>query len=95
MFSFGVEFFRSNDSLFFPLSQQKYAKEVVEHFCVCKGKTLKSPMDPNVKFSPAYFPEEVNSKLQKEYLSKVGSLQYLAVWTRPDLSYTVAISSRF
>jgi hypothetical protein len=75
------------------LSQLKYAKEVVERFGISKGKALKTPMDPNLKLSLASCAQNVDSTLQKQFRSKVGSLQYLAFWTRPDLSYTAAVLS--
>ena len=95
LFCLGVEFLKSDDGRYLTLSQRKYAKEVVERFGFNSGKASKTPMDTTVKLSLADCPEVVDATLQKEYRSKVGSLQYLAVWTRPDLAYTVAILSRF
>ena len=59
----------------------------------CRG--AKTPVDPTAKLSLADCPAEVNADLQKEYRAKVGSLQYLSIWTRPDLSYAVSILSRY
>ena len=40
-------------------------------------------------------PDEVDSKLQTEYITIEGSLMYLCQWTRPDLGFTVTFLSRY
>ena len=91
----GVEFSKSSDGRCLILSQQKYSKEILERFGMSNVKAMKTPMDSHVKLSLADCPKVVDPLLQKEYRSKIGSLQYLSLWTRPDLSYSVAILSRF
>jgi hypothetical protein len=41
------------------------------------------------------FEEQAINKDIKLYGSKIGSLMYLAVQTRPDISYRVSVLSRF
>ena len=91
----GVQFDRSSDGTLMKLSQQKYARDVLEQFGYLECKPANCPMDPNVKMSLADCPLQVDQVLQKEYRGKVGSLQWLALLTRPDLAYSVSILSLF
>ncbi|KAI0983643.1 hypothetical protein GJ496_004660 [Pomphorhynchus laevis] len=56
-------------------------------------KNLSTPMNPNIRL-------EVNDNTSKSvdhklYQSIIGSLLYIAICTRPDISYAVGILSRF
>ena len=52
------------------------------------------PMDPLMKFKkPA--DEDIVSKGDFDYMSAVGGLLYVSLTTRPDISYSVGVLSRF
>jgi transposase InsO family protein len=73
------------------LSQGQYVRRVLEQFEMsdCKGKD--TPMTPGTSLVKAgdLLPED------NEYCSLVGSLLYLSVNTRPDISFAVSSLSRY
>jgi hypothetical protein len=57
-----------------------------------------TPMDPGAHLSSSMSPqspEEQKTMDKIPYLSAVGTLQYLATSTRPDISFTVGVLARF
>lgn len=79
---------RSNGAIF--LHQENYAKKVLARFSMENCNSVTTPADPNQVLSSS----EIKST-QYPYRQAVGSLMYLAVATRPDISYAVGIVSRF
>jgi hypothetical protein len=62
----------------------------------CKGVT--TPINPNEKLSKEMCPKTEEEKKAVEklpYQSPVGSLMYLAVSTRPDISHAVSMLNQF
>ena len=86
-----VESVLSDDSVYLTLTQCGYAKKFLEKFGMTECCGAKIPVDPTAKLSLADCLAEVKADLQKEYRANVGSLQYLSIWTRPDLLYAVLI----
>jgi len=89
----GVESLHFSDGKYLTYSQHKYADNLLKHFDFFDARPVTCPTDP--KLSLAGSPPQVDLELQKEYRAKVGSLQWLALLTRPDLSNSVAILSHF
>jgi hypothetical protein len=79
----GIAIQRSPSSFF--LSQEKYAKELLEWVCMENYKAGHTPIDTNGKL-----PGTSRTKLANpsEYRNLAEALQYLTVM-RPDLSYAV------
>lgn len=86
------------------LHQTAYAKDVVSRFSHLlsdrkRRSRTDTPLPPGFKLSKQ--PEVPETTKQKAYAqefpyqSVIGALMYLAVHTRPDLSYTVNLLSRF
>ena len=77
----------------FTLSQRPFIEELLSSNNLLNVKPQdvplksKSPQDTTVP--PNALPRIANANLTKAYQSIVGSLLYLASWTRPDIAYTV------
>jgi hypothetical protein len=85
----GVEVSQHPNQIF--LSQTKYAIELLKKFRMEDCKPSLTPMEQKLKLSKFEGGELVNST---KYMKLVGSLIYLRN-TRPNLSYSVSILSRF
>src|SRR5258705_5881446 len=61
-------------------------------------KPVQTPLPPKLVLSHSMAPttqEDKDVMAQVPYLSAVGSLQYLAMMTRPDIAHSVAYLARF
>lgn len=79
----GIAVTRQSGSLF--LSQQKYAKEIIERAGMTSCKAVATPVDTNTKLAASDGALLENPTL---YRQLAGALQYLT-FTRPDISYAV------
>ena len=75
------------------LDQVNYLRKVLAHFGFVNQKHAATPL-------PSGFEPEANTSspdplLKQEYQEKVGSLLYLMIGTRPDISYTITKMSQF
>ena len=80
------------------LSQGKYVTDMLKRFGQLNANSDPIPMDPNVKLSAALAPQseqEWSKSLKFPYREVVGSLMYLMICTRPDISYAVTQLSKF
>jgi hypothetical protein len=62
------------------------------------SKEVSTPMDPNVKLSKEMCPKTEKEKEEMTrcpYQNLIGSLMYLSVSTRPDMSYAVSCLSQY
>ena len=80
------------------LDQSKYAKAILQRFCMeaCKGVSI--PLSPTTHCSKEQSPtSDEDKEFMKTipYRQVVGSLMYLMVSTRPDLADHVQILSRY
>ncbi|XP_071740551.1 uncharacterized mitochondrial protein AtMg00810-like [Rutidosis leptorrhynchoides] len=73
------------------LRQTAYAKRILEQFGMQNCNPARSPIESHLKVGKDEGDEEVDPT---EYRRVVGCLRYLTL-TRPDLSYSVGIASRF
>ena len=80
------------------LLQEKYLGEVLERFPVENLRATSTPLPPGCKLSLKDSPQseaEARQMATIPYRSAVGSLMYLAVCTRPDISAAISSLSRF
>lgn len=92
-FFLGIEIVETNEGLC--LSQRKYCLDLLHEYGLLSSKPINTPLDMNVIVTS----EGVNDKDElieniTEYQKVVGKLIYLTN-TRPHISYTVQILSRF
>ena len=77
------------DSVYLTPTQRGHAKKTLEKFGMAECFGAKTLVDPTAMLFVADCPAEIKADLVKEYSEKVGNLEYLSMWTRPDLSYAV------
>ena len=97
----GMKITRTND--FIKLDQAGYLREILEKYShLLRGmdtKRINTPMESELKLRK--FEREAMTPTQWVYVSRfpyqnlVGALLYLAINTRPDISYAVGVLARF
>ncbi|XP_058763552.1 uncharacterized protein LOC131636999 [Vicia villosa] len=88
-FFLGLEVRQEETGIF--VSQEKYAKDILKRFKMEGCNPISTPMEPGANLSKFDGGERVEAN---KFRSLVGSLRYLTC-TRPDLSLSVGILSRF
>lgn len=94
----GIEVIRDCPNKRLYLSQRKYIQDVLAHFSMAATWPVSTPLNKGSPLTLDDCPqtlEDTQYMASIPYLSAVGSLMYLAVGTRPDLSYAVGALSRF
>ena len=87
----GVQVQRKDGTI--TLDQQQYLTKLLMKFGLSDAKTVSTPLDPGVKLvRNDGYSTPVNTT---RYQSHIGSLLYVAMATRPDISYAVRVLSRF
>jgi len=87
---------RERRQLFF--TQPHYITSILEKFNMAGCNTGAIPADPNARLSSLMSPtdeEEMAEMRLVPYREAIGSLIYLAVMTRPDISYAVGQVSQY
>ncbi|UYV73755.1 hypothetical protein LAZ67_11000746 [Cordylochernes scorpioides] len=78
------------------IDQEKYIEELLAKYRMKEVKPISTPMDSNSKLTKISSIEGENEPVKKvEYQSLIGSLIYLSVSTRPDISYAVSALGQF
>lgn len=86
----GIEFSQSSGKI--SMQQRGYLNDLLNRFGMLDSKPVSTPMDPSVKLTKQDRTEE-DCKLP--YRELVGALMYLAICTRPDITYAVSHLSQF
>lgn len=86
-----VDFDQKNNVI--TLSQKIYITQLLKKFNMFDAKTVSTPMDVKVNLEDRDTNE--NIRAQYPYQNLIGSLMYLSVLTRPDISYSVSFLSQF
>jgi Reverse transcriptase (RNA-dependent DNA polymerase) len=90
-FFLGIELVRDVEAGKIWLGQRQYAKNVLKRFGMTDCKPRVSPLDTNTQLTREGTPLDTSVP----YRELVGSLLYLATCTRPDISHSVGLLSRF
>ena len=94
----GVQVTRDRSKRTLCLSQRQYAMDVLEKFNMADCRPVATPMEPGAKLSTDMCPTtdaEREGMAGTPYINAVGALMYLAIATRPDISFAVSVLSRF
>ena len=75
------------------MSQGEYIQNILTRFGMADANPVSTPLDPNVNLTRP----DPNAKILKDipYRELIGSLQYAATGTRPDIAFAVGLLSRF
>ena len=80
------------------LSQSEYVKKILNRFNMNEAKPVSTPLGSHFKLSKEQSPkiEEERDHMSKvPYASAIGSLMYVMVCTRPNITHAVGVVSRF
>ena len=72
---------------------QAYAQRVLQKFGMENAKPIHTPVDTSLKLVKAT--EDCENVDQVQFQSAVGSLLYLSIMTRPDITYAVSNVAKF
>ena len=73
--------------------QEAYAQRVLQKFGMENAKPINTPVDASLKLVKTT--EDCESVEQVQFQSAVGSLLYLSIMTRPDITYAVSNVAKF
>ncbi|GKC24312.1 retrovirus-related pol polyprotein from transposon TNT 1-94 [Tanacetum coccineum] len=94
----GMEIVRDKGSRTLKVSQSGYVQKILNNYRVDNGKSVSMPLGVHIKVSLEDCPSsdwEVERMSNVLYVNVVGSLMYLMVCTRPDITYVVSIVSKY
>ena len=80
------------------LSQSEYVKKILNRFNMNEAKPVSTPLGSHFKLSKDQSPkiEEERDHMSKvPYASAIGSLMYIMVCTRPNITHAIGVVSRF
>lgn len=88
----GVEFSIKNSEI--RMNQKRYVLDLLKRFNMTEARPVGTPMDPGVKLMKPTG-NDGESEFLAPYRELVGALTYLAVTTRPDISFAVSNIAQF
>lgn len=88
----GIEFKRNESTGSITMVQEKYARDVLKKHGMEDTKPVATPLDGNLKLSKCTEEDQIDVTM---YKSLIGSLMYLCVATRPDISHAVSKLSQY
>lgn len=94
----GIKFHQDQESNQISMSQEGFIENIIQKFNMEDCKPVQTPLNPSVKLSKAMSPkneEERKEMSSKPYRSLIGSLMYLAISTRPDITHAISQLSQF
>ena len=92
-FILGMEVTRDRKNKRLTIDQKSYLKDILRRFSMEDCKPVSTPIEPGSKFTKLADGEDVVDETL--YQAAVGSLNYAAIATRPDLSVAVGVLSQF
>lgn len=87
----GIQVERNREERNVLLHQRRYTERILEAFAATDLKPAKTPWDHKLSIPAVFDPDESRAY---EYSRKTGSVNYLSVNTRPDITFTVGRLSK-
>ncbi|KAJ9536278.1 hypothetical protein OSB04_un000550 [Centaurea solstitialis] len=97
-FVLGIQILRDRSRGILRLSQRSYIDKVLDRFGMLDSKSGDTPIAKGDKFSLKQYPKnelEIKEMQKIPYASVVGSLMYVQVCTRPDITFIVGVMGRY
>ncbi|KAJ9538397.1 hypothetical protein OSB04_031130 [Centaurea solstitialis] len=94
----GIKIYRNRSRRIIGLSQGTYIDKVLKRFRMDESKKGFIPMQHGIVLSKAQCPESSQDKDKMKsipYASAIGSIMYAMLCTRPDVAYSVSVTSRY
>lgn len=85
---------RAGDGSIF-LHQETYAEKILDRFRMENANPVTIPSDPHQELCPSAHTGGEKETTNAPYREAIGSLMYLSVATRPDITYAVNLASRY
>jgi hypothetical protein len=96
-FLLGVEITRNRAKHTLHLSQRQYVLDLLDRFGFADFSPVSTPLNPGTRLSADQAPATADDKAfmrTVSYVSAFGALMYLAIATRPDITYSVGVLCR-
>ncbi|KAJ9561556.1 hypothetical protein OSB04_006716 [Centaurea solstitialis] len=94
----GIKIYRNRSRWLIGLSQGTYIDKILKRFRMDESKKGFIPMHHGIVLSKAQCPvssEEQDKMKSFPYASAIGSIMYAMLCTRPDVAYSISVTSRY
>ncbi|KAJ9553892.1 hypothetical protein OSB04_017937 [Centaurea solstitialis] len=94
----GIKIYKNRSRRLIGLSQGTYIDKVLKRFRMDESKKGFIPMQHGIVLSKTQCPESSQDKDRMKlisYASAIGSIMYVMLCTRPDVAYSVSVTSRY
>ena len=91
----GIKVIRDRPNRTIWLSQQSYVEKMASTYSITNPGKVNTPLSPYLDFSDPQYSEPGTPDQIKAYQRRVGSINYAAVQTRPDIAKAASVLSQF
>ena len=94
----GIRIYRDRSKRMIGLSQRTYVDKVLDRFNIANSKKGYLPMSHGISLSKKQCPstpDELERMSKIPYASAIGSIMYAMICTRPDVSCSLSMTSRY
>ncbi|KAJ9560437.1 hypothetical protein OSB04_005597 [Centaurea solstitialis] len=94
----GIKIYRNRSKRFIGLSQSTYIDKILKKFRMDESKKGFIPMQHGIVLSKTQCPvssQDQDKMKSVPYASAIGSIMYAMLCTRPDVAYSVSVTSRY
>lgn len=88
-----IQIERNREKKILFIHQEAYTRQIINKFRMSDTKASAVPTDPNIRLTSIN--TDVEESIQVPFREAVSSLMFLAVVTRPDISYAINLVSKY